>query len=126
MRSVDELNALDSDTETIIVENKSCNDKDFTELDLRRFTSLTSLVVGDVCFEHVNALIVVGLENLETIKIGMDSFKGYTYSQDSVFSVKNCSRLRELKIGPSSFRRWSIFEIEDVPSLEVIEIGYVH
>lgn len=126
VHSVDELNALDSDTETIVVENKSCNDEDFTDLDLTRFTNLTSLVVGDLCFEHVKTMIVVGLDNLETIKIGMDSFKGYTYSQDSVFSVKNCSRLRELKIGPSSFRRWSIFEIEDVPSLEVIEIGYVH
>lgn len=126
MHSVGELNALDSGTETIIVENKSCNDEDFTDLNLTRFTNLTSLVVGDLCFEHVNTMIVVGLDNLETIKIGMDSFKGHTYSQDSVFSVKNCSSLRELKIAPSSFHRWSIFEIEDVPSLEVIEIGYLH
>ena len=126
MHSVDELNALDSGTETIIVENKSCNDEDFTELDLTRFTNLTSLVVGDVCFEHVNIMSVIGLEKLKTIKIGMDSFKGYVYSQDSVFSVKNCTSLRELKIAPSSFRRWDVFEIEDAPSLEVIEIGYLH
>ena len=126
MHSVDELNALDSDTETIVVENKSCNDEDFTDLDLTRFTNLTSLVVGDLCFEHVKTMIVVGLDNLETIKIGMDSFKGYTYSQDSVFSVKNCSRLRELKIGPSSFSAWHGVQIENMPSLEVIEIGYLH
>lgn len=68
-------------------------------------------------------MIAVGLPNLEVIKIGMHcfSYKSSGYS----FSVKNCSRLREIKIAPYSFGDWDRIEIEDAPSLEVIEIGYM-
>ena len=125
VHSVDELNALDSSTESIIVENNSCNDEDFTELDFSRFTNLKSLIVGDYCFEYVTSMNVVGLQNLERIKIGRNSFRNL-YGGGYSFSVKNCSRLRELKIGISSFESWNNTEIENVPSLEVIEMGYVH
>ena len=39
------------------------------------------------------------------------------------FYLKNCERLRELKIGRYSFSDYSVCEIENVPSLEVIEMG---
>ena len=37
--------------------------------------------------------------------------------------MKNCERLRELKIGRYSFSDYDVCEIENVPSLEVIEMG---
>ena len=125
MHSVSELNALDASTESIIVENNSCNDYDFTELDLSRFTNLTSLIVGDYCFGSVTTMNVTGMQHLETIKIGMDSFNSYGES-DYSFLVTNCPSLRELKIALLSFRDWNNIEIENVPSLEVIEMGYLH
>ena len=39
------------------------------------------------------------------------------------FYLKNCERLRELKIGCKSFMDYSVCEIENVNRLEVIEIG---
>ena len=42
---------------------------------------------------------------------------------DNSFYLKNCERLRELKIGHYSFPDYSVIEIENVPSLEVIEMG---
>ena len=39
------------------------------------------------------------------------------------FDLKNCERLRELKIGRYSFSDYSVCEIENVLSLEVIEMG---
>ena len=39
------------------------------------------------------------------------------------FYLKNCERVRELKIGCYSFSDYSVCEIENVPSLEVIEMG---
>ena len=39
------------------------------------------------------------------------------------FYLKNCERLRELKIGCYSFSDYDVCEIENVPSLEVIEMG---
>ena len=39
------------------------------------------------------------------------------------FYLKDCKRLRELKIGCYSFSDYSVCKIENVPSLEVIEMG---
>ena len=126
VHSWDELNALDAATETIIVADDSCNDDDgATELDLSRFENLTSLIVGDDCFGYVTTMNVVEMDNLESIRIGMHSFGSYEEA-DYSFSVKNCSRLKELRIGPDSFRKWNYTEFENLPSLEVIQIGYMH
>ena len=39
------------------------------------------------------------------------------------FYLKNCEKLRELKIGCKAFMDYSVCEIENVPSLRVIEMG---
>ena len=39
--------------------------------------------------------------------------------------VKNCDTLKELKIGRYSFSDYSLIEIENVNSLELIEIGEI-
>ena len=126
VHSWDELNALDASTETIIVADGSCNNDDgATELDLSRFENLTSLIVGDNCFEYVTTMNVVEMDNLESIRIGMNSFSSYEEA-DYSFLVKNCSSLKELRVGPDSFRKWNYTEFENLPSLEVIQIGYMH
>ena len=85
---------MDAATETIIVADGSCNNDDgATELDLSRFENLTSLIVGDNCFIYVTTMNVVGMDNLESIRIGMHSFNNYEEA-DYSFSVKNCSSLK--------------------------------
>ena len=39
------------------------------------------------------------------------------------FYLKDCEKLRELRIGSQSFMDYSVCEIESVDSLEVIEMG---
>ena len=124
VRSVDDLRRLDNNTESIIVESNCFNEGEITSLNLSRFASLKSFIVGDDSFGNMNELIIDGLPELESIKIGISSF--YSYDGDHVFSVKNCPKLRELKIGPSCFFNCDSVEIENVPSLEVIEIGYLY
>ena len=68
---------------------------------------------------------VVEMDNLESIRIGMHSFNSYEEA-DYSFMVKNCSSLKELRIAPDSFRKWNYTEFENLPSLEVIQIGYMH
>ena len=117
---------MDASIETIIVADGSCNNDDgVTELDLSRFENLTSLIVGDNCFQYVTTMNVVEMDNLDTIRIGMNSFSSYEEA-DYVFSVKNCSSLKELIIGPGSFWKWNSTAFENLPSLEVIQIGYMH
>ena len=127
MHSVDELNALDSSVETIIVDNTACNDDSFTELNLTRFVNLRVFEVGDYSFSYVEEVHLNGLSKLERVMIGDHSFtlskwKG-RYDPDRHFYLKNCERLRELKIGCYSFSDYTECEIENVPSLEVIEMG---
>ena len=124
---MDEFNALDSTVKSIIVDG--CNDRSFTVLNLTRFVELKEFEVGDYSLYYVNEVKLIGLNQLERVVIGMNSFtkqkKGYWpgYNPDRHFYLKNCERLRELKIGCGSFSDYSVCEIESVPSLEVIEMG---
>ena len=113
--------------EVVIVDNNACNEKCFTALDLSLFSNLKVFKVGDYSFAFVDEVMLIGLSKLERLVIGMNSF---TKEKDSWgndpnrrFYLKNCERLRELKIGCYSFNDYSVCEIENVPSLKVIEMG---
>ena len=85
--------------------------------------------MGDKCFKETEELKLIGLKELESVVIGNNSFTkaGYNTADgmnpNRHFYLKNCERLRELKIGCFSFYDYSVCEIENVPSLEVIAIG---
>ena len=86
--------------------------------------------MGDYCFKETEELRLIGLNGLERVVIGKDCFAKYPYdaNKDGMdpkrhFYLKNCEKLRELKIGCGSFSDYSVCEIENVPSLEVIEMG---
>ena len=73
--------------------------------------------------------MLIGLNQLERVVIGMNSFTKQknrewpSYNPNRHFYLKNCERVRELKIGCDSFRDYTVCVIENVPSLEVIEMG---
>ena len=129
MHSVDELNALDSTVETIIVDSNTCKDESFTILNLTRFVNLRVFEVGDYSFSYVEEVQLIGLSKLERVVIGEYSFSNLYdpgNADDCQFHLKNCERLRELRIGSRSFVEYNVFDVENVPSLEVIEIGNVN
>ena len=69
---------------------------------------------------------LIGLNKLERVVIGDSCFTYYHEGEmnpNRHFYLKNCERLRELKMGNHSFSDYSVCEIENVPSLEVIEMG---
>ena len=113
--------------EVMIVDNNACNDKCFTALALSFFSNLKVFEVGDYSFSFVDEVKLIGLNQLEKVVIGENSFtkkkNGTGKNSNRHFYLKNCERLRELKIGPYSFNEYSVCEIENVPSLEVIEMG---
>ena len=113
-------------TELVIPSNR-CNSEMISTLDLSLFPQLNSVEIGDDCFMNVGQLNLIGLSKLQTVVIGMNSFTKVKNDGGSDpnrhFYLKNCERLRELKIGRYSFRDYSVCEIENVPSLEVIEMG---
>ena len=79
--------------------------------------------VGDECFQNVEEVKLIGLNQLERVVIGRECFKGDWDKSNGHFYLKNCPRLRELKIGCRSFSGYSVCEIERVKCLEVIKMG---
>ena len=110
--------------EVMIVDNNACNDKCFTALALSFFSNLKVFEVGDYCFAFVEEVRLIGLNQLERVVIGKECFrKAARVLINRHFHVKDCERLRELKIGRHSFADYSVCEIENLPSLRVIEMG---
>ena len=82
--------------------------------------------MGNECFKNVSELKVIGMKMLESVLIGKNCFTKKKGDKESyVLYVKNCELLRELKIGNHSFEEYSVCEIENVGSLELIEVGNV-
>ena len=109
--------------EQLIVSNMCCNGKEWKTLDFALLSNLAVLQVGKNCFQHVEEVKLIGLTCLETVVIGKESFSGDKEEIEGAFHLKECERLRELKIGCGSFYHYSVCEIEHVDSLEVIEMG---
>ena len=113
----------------IIIDN-GVSQSDFSELDLSRFLQLKSLTVGDHCFSYVNEVKMAGLSELESVEIGMNSFTKFkntwqiTSDPNRHFYLKNCPKLKSLKMGRYSFSDYTVIEIENVDALEEMRIGY--
>ena len=116
--------------EVMIVDSNVCNDECFTALDLSSISNLKVFEVGDYSFAFVEEVKLIGLKQLERVVIGMNCFTkekySWGYDPNRHFYLKNCERLRELKMGRYSFSDYSVCEIENVPSLEVIEMGVLN
>ena len=112
--------------EVITVGNNKCN-KANERIDLSKYVNLKNVSIGNECFFHQDVLNLTGLHSLERVMIGEKSFTRNKYSGENDANrklyVKNCDALKELKIGGYSFSDYSVIEIENVNSLELIELG---
>ena len=116
--------------EVMIVDNNACNDVVYQLLDLSSISNLKVFEVGDYSFAFVDEVKLIGLNQLESVMIGKNSFtkkkNGAGNDPNRHFYLKDCERLTELRIGRYSFSDYSVCEIENVPSLEVIEMGQLN
>ena len=116
----------ESVTELVIPSN-CCNVAEWSVFDVSELKWLKSIEIGDDCFENVKEVKLIGMDRLESVVIGKNSFtkhkNSYGNDPNRHFYLKNCERVRELKMGCYSFSDYSVCEIENVPSLEVIEMG---
>ena len=123
------LNAEDLDNLPVHVKSINVEKCEYYKevLDLSRFGELVELKIGDGCFNYVKEVKMIGLSELESVEIGMNSFTKKKNSAGNDpnrhFYLKNCPKLKSLKMGCYSFSDYSVCEIENVDALEVIEIG---
>ena len=92
------------------------------EVPLSRFIALKELMIGSGCLNSATALEVIGMNRLERLEVGSNSFRQVDGGSNHLF-VKNCGVLKSVKIGDDSFVHFGVIEIESVPSLEELVMG---
>ena len=109
----------------IRIGSEECNYEEFGVMDLSRYKNLKSVVIGYSSYKHVDELKMIGLSKLESVVIGKFCFSKVVFGENPNrhFYLKNCPKLKSLKMGRYSFSDYSVIEIESVDALEVIEIG---
>ena len=128
--SKNELQAIDKSVTSIIIPNRTCNDKDYTIFDFSRFSIVESIEIGDDCFGSVQTFKIDGLNRLKTIKIGNKSFtqekNDWGNDKSKSFHILNCELLKSIQIGEYSFRYFAgEFELKNLPQLQSIQIGTI-
>ena len=112
--------------EVITVGDGMCNGEN-DRIDLSKYVNLKNVSIGNECFYYQDVLNLTGLHSLERVMIGENSFTKkknfFGNNANRKLYVKNCDALKELKIGVYSFSDYSVIEIENVNSLELIEMG---
>ena len=100
-------------TTSVVIRDSICN---LVQLDFSKYPELRTLSVGDMQCMFVNELKLIGMSKLESVEIGASSFS----LSDGQLYVKNCPKLKSLKIGAFSFNKYNVIEIENVDALEEI------
>ena len=128
--SRNQLERLSYSIQLVVVGHYCCNDEKLNVLDLSPFQWLKWLRVGMCCFENVKEVKLIGLSELRSVVIGKYSFTKFKNTwydirpdPDRHFYLKNCPKLKSLKMGRFSFADYKVIEIENVDALEVIEMG---
>ena len=107
----------------LTVTDSSCNEDTITVVDLSSFKFLRSVVIGNSCFGYVLAFSIVGLNWLESVRIGSSSFgSGGPLWEGSELKIVNCPQLKSLSIGGCSFFRHNGFELSELPQLKSVTI----
>ena len=137
---LNDLNELDSSISNLNIPNWSFNNElNLNELNLNRFMYLESIIIGNECFGTVQTFEIEGLNRLQRLKIGNNSFtqvKKIDFENDGrgsiskcrneskSFHILNCKSLRVIEIGCHSFADFGgEFELRNLDNLESIKIG---
>ena len=114
-----------------VVGNYQYNEASRTQLKLRRLVRLKRIVIGNDCFGNVRVFELDGLSELESVVVGWESF-AYAKTENAILSSKrtdgdyrivNCPKLKSIQIGYASFSDYHSFELNNLPSLQSIDIG---
>ena len=113
----------------LVIGGSACPFANVTAFDLSVYPKLKTLSIGDESFMYVSVFNITGFNELESVEIGVNSFTKFksssviTSDPNRHFYLKDCPKLKSLKMGRYSFSDYTVIEIENVDALEVIEMG---
>ena len=125
---------MDMNVANLIISSNSCNE--LKSLNLNEYRYLKSIEIGDDCFENVELFNIDGLNELKSLKIGMNSFTHLksgdkwdikkVNNRNRSFHILNCIELESIEIGHHSFSDYGGgFELKNLPKLSTIKIGEI-
>ena len=128
-----ELKSMNMNVTNLIICSNSCNE--LNSLNLNEYRYLKSIEIGDDCFENVELFNIDGLNELKSLKIGINSFTHLKSNEwdgnkannpNRSFSILNCIELESIEIGRYSFSDYGGgFELINLPKLSTIKIGEI-
>lgn len=122
-----DMNEIPLTVEHLTIGYDSCNSTSVTRLDLSGYQNLITLEVKPCCFRNVKEVKLIGMERLSRVDIGFSCFTNHPnegfYDPNRRFYLKHCPALKLFMLDYFSFSDYSVCEMEDLPSLEVIEMG---
>ena len=121
------LDELSPGISVLVICDNCWNGEERKVFEMEGFGYLTELRIGNECCMHTGSFRLDGLNALESVTIGSNSFtkhkNGYGYDPNRHFYLKNCPKLKVLTIGYHSFSDYKSLEIENVNALETLVIG---
>ena len=120
-----DLLKLAESSNTMIIPNGIFNGNNIASFNISNNEVLKSIVIGDECFRKVRVFELDGLGELESVVIGQKSFRiGSSKRSDGSYRIVNCPKLKSIQIGQYSFNDYHSFELNNLPSLQSIDMGY--
>ena len=127
-----ELKSMNMNVTNLIICSNSCNE--LKSLNLNEYRYLKSIEIGNDCFENVELFNIDGLNELKSLKIGINSFthlkstdkwdNDKANNRNRSFSILNCIELESIEIGRYSFSDYGGgFELKNLPKLSTIKLG---
>ncbi|KAK8793061.1 hypothetical protein WA588_005798 [Blastocystis sp. NMH] len=111
--------------EELKIGDNGYNDGSVTELKLSGLARLKRIVIGNSCFGKVRVFELDGMSELESVVIGYQSCRiGDRKRSDGSYRIVNCPKLKSIQICQFSFSDYYSFELNNLPSLQSISIGY--
>ena len=125
-----DIELLESNITSIQIPDYSINNENYTVFNFSRFSLLEELEIGNDCFENVELFKIDGLNELKSLKIGINSFtkkkNSYGKNTSRSFHLINCDELESIDIGRYSFSDYAgEFELKNLPKLSTIKIGEI-
>ena len=118
--------------EKLTIANNNCNQEKATELKVDNLPYLKTVTIGNDCFGNVQVVELNGLESLQAITIGTNSFtlskncgegKSIKIQTNSHFLITNCPKLVSITVGDYSFSGYVTFQVSSLPSLQYMQTG---
>ena len=110
--------------EELTISSNEYSDASVSEFKLSWLVQLKRIVIGDDCFGKVRVFDLYGLCELESVVIGKNSFMiDYEERSDGSCRIVNCPELKSIQIGGNSFSDYHSFELNNLPSLQSIDMG---